>query len=135
MDAGDGTVTDSCTGLMWQRDTADVNGDGQVSDAIDGGDIVVWENALKYCEELSFAGHDDWRLPNIRELLSLVDYGRSRPAIHPVFGVMQDEYWSSSTYDPWPLWSWIVSFLHGTVEMQGIDKSLRFFVRAVRGGL
>ena len=63
VDNGDGTVTDSCTGLVWQKDTADINGDG----TIDLDDELTWQDALKYCDGLSFAGHDDWRLPNVRE--------------------------------------------------------------------
>lgn len=50
---GDGTVTDRCTGLMWQKETAP--------------GMYTWQAALKYCEKLALAGHTDWRLPNIRE--------------------------------------------------------------------
>lgn len=82
-DHGDGTVTDHCTGLMWQRETADMNADGRVDDT----DWLDWCGSLAYCEALSFAGYEDWRLPNVRELSSLVDYGRSFPAIDPLFGV------------------------------------------------
>ena len=87
----DGTVTDTCTGLMWQKETADVNEDGVV------GDAVIWRDALEYCEGLSFAGHDDWHLPNAQELQSIVDYGGSVPTIDPVFGALPSHYWSSST--------------------------------------
>src|SRR5688572_19605297 len=66
-DNGDGTVRDHCTGLMWQKGTADVNGDGQSNDQ----DSLPWCDALAYCENLSFAGHADWRLPNVRELQSI----------------------------------------------------------------
>jgi hypothetical protein len=89
-DNEDGTVTDHCTGLMWQKDTADVNGDGQTAE--DGTDALPWCDALAYCENLSFAGHDDWRLPNVRELQSIVDYGRLGPAIDPVFGAFSGWY-------------------------------------------
>ena len=76
-DNGDGTVTDNATGLMWQQ-----NDDGNTRD---------WENALSYAEDLTLAEHDDWRLPNAKELQSIVDYTRSpdftnSPAIDPVFG-------------------------------------------------
>jgi hypothetical protein len=70
VDNEDGTVSDTCTDLAWQKDTADVDGDGQSTDQ----DGTTWCNALAYCENLSFAGHDDWRLPNVRELQSIVDY-------------------------------------------------------------
>jgi len=70
-DNGDGTVTDHCTGLMWQKETAP----GE----------YTWQEALEYCENLSLAGHRNWRLPNVRELESIVDYGRHFPSIDPIF--------------------------------------------------
>lgn len=76
-DNGDGTVTDLNTGLIWMQNTADTDGDGD----IDSGDELDWQPACDYCADLSYAGHSDWRLPNRRELISIVDYGRSDPAI------------------------------------------------------
>jgi hypothetical protein len=72
----DGTITDLATGLMWQQ--AD---DGKARD---------WQSALFYAENLSLAGYSDWRLPNVKELNSIVDYKRSpsetnSPAIDPLF--------------------------------------------------
>ncbi len=59
---GDGTVTDPNTGLMWQEETAP-------------GDFI-WKDALVYSENLTLAGYSDWRLPNINELKTIVDYTR-----------------------------------------------------------
>jgi hypothetical protein len=59
VDNGDGTVTDLASGLMWQQS--------------DSGSGMRWEDALAYAEGLSLAGHDDWRLPNAKELQSIVD--------------------------------------------------------------
>lgn len=134
-DNGDGTVTDTCTGLMWQQDTADVNGDGEVSeDRVQGGDAPEWCEALAYCESLSFAGHDDWRLPNALELESIVDYARSAPAIDPVFGALGSYYWSSTSVAFLPPDACAVNFLHGG-DTGLIDKVGRnWYVRAVRGG-
>jgi hypothetical protein len=90
VDNHDGTVADTRTGLMWQQ------GDSQNDQ---GG--RNWRNALAYCEDLSLAGHDDWRLPNIREFLSLVDDTRTNPAIDPLFQCPSTAiiiFWSSSTY-------------------------------------
>ena len=75
-DNGNGTISDQSTGLMWQQ--AD---DGQLRD---------WENALDYAENLVLGGFNDWRLPNAKELQSIVDYSRSpqttgSPAIDPKF--------------------------------------------------
>ena len=121
-DHGDGTVTDHCTGLMWQKDTANVN----------GGEIVNWCGALAFCMDLSFAGHDDWRLPNIRELLSIVDYGRFDQAIDPVFGALSAFYWSSTSDAGFPEDALIVGFGDGKAVRGGKVNGSR--VRAVRGG-
>jgi hypothetical protein len=71
-----GVVADSATGLAWQDDYSD-----------NGGDIksATWQDALIYCEELTLGGISDWRLPNIRELKSIVDDSISVPAISSVF--------------------------------------------------
>jgi hypothetical protein len=81
---GDGTVTDTATGLMWQQGT--VSG-------------KTWQEALAYAETLTLADYDDWRLPNITELQSIVDYGRYNPTIDTTAfpGTLSSRYWSSST--------------------------------------
>lgn len=76
----DGTVTDHATGLIWMK--------------TDSGKGMDWAAALEYAENLEYAGHADWRLPNAKELQSIVDYSRSpdftgSPAIDPVFEVTE----------------------------------------------
>ena len=129
VDNGDGTVTDNCTGLMWQKDTADTNGDGQSTDQ----DFLGWCEALAYCENLSFAGHDDWRLPNVRELQSIVDYGRFDPAVEPVFSVLPENaaYWSSTSSASDPGSAWSINFRVGVAAFYGI-RGNNDVVRAVR---
>ncbi|WP_205959819.1 Lcl C-terminal domain-containing protein [Flammeovirga aprica] len=99
-DNGDGTVTDKATGLMWST--------------ADNAEAVLWQDALKYAENNELAGHTDWRLPDAKELQSIVDYDRS-PATHnsasidPVFectkiiNEREEEdfpwYWSSTTHE------------------------------------
>lgn len=61
-DNGDQTISDSATGLMWQQD-----------DAASGN----WDDAVSYCEAATTASHTDWRLPNAKELQSIVDYTQS----------------------------------------------------------
>lgn len=92
------TIDDQGTGLTWQQDTADINNDGMITfDTYPDGDTAAWEDALAYCENLVFAGETDWRLPNIRELRSIVDYSRYQPAIDPTFQCKSDTYCSSTT--------------------------------------
>ncbi len=98
-DNGDGTVTDRATGLMWMR--------------ADSGSAMNWPDALQYAEDAGFAGHDDWRLPNAKELQFIVDYSRSpdttaSAAIDPVFkttAIVNEAgqrdfafYWTSTTH-------------------------------------
>ena len=128
VDNGDGTVTDHCTGLMWQKDTADLNGDGKSTDE----DSVRWCDALAYCENLSFAGHDDWRLPNVRELESNQDYGRAGPRIYRAFGVFASACGSYTPDAVFPGHAWLVNFGDGCVT--GGDLDLLLYVRAVRSG-
>jgi len=76
VDNNDGTISDKATGLMWQK--------------ADDGTARDWENALLYAETLSLAEYSDWRLPNAKELQSIVDYSRcpsvtNSPAINPMF--------------------------------------------------
>ncbi|MCP4042096.1 MAG: DUF1566 domain-containing protein, partial [Gammaproteobacteria bacterium] len=99
VDNGNGTVTDRSTGLMWMRQ--------------DSGKGMNWEQAIDYAESRVFAGHADWRLPNIKELQYIADYSRSpdttgSPAIDPIFSTTsiineagQKDYpffWSSTTH-------------------------------------
>ena len=101
-DNGDGTITDNATGLMWMQD--------------DNGEGLIWEDALSYAENYEYAGHTDWRLPNAKELQSIVDYTRSpsttsSAAIDPLFNCTQITneagdadyacYWTSTTHVSW----------------------------------
>ncbi len=77
VDNGDGTVSDLATGLMWAK--------------ADNGKGIEWIEALPYAEGATLAGHSDWRLPNVKELQSIVDYTRApissrvEAAIDPTF--------------------------------------------------
>jgi len=108
VDNGDGTVSDRATGLTWMKqDSGHLRAGSRKDGRLD------WNDALAFAEGLKHAGHDDWRLPNAKELQSLVDYTRSpatsrSAAIDPVFEVSalraadgsQDYpwYWSSTTH-------------------------------------
>jgi len=74
-DNGDGTITDNVTGLVWQQ-SPDTDNDGD----IDAADKMSYENAITYCQDLSLAGHDDWQLPAIKQLYSLIDFSGVDPS-------------------------------------------------------
>ncbi len=73
-DNGDGTISDAVTGLMWQQ-SPDIEGD----DDIDVYDKITYANAGAYCQTLDLAGYDDWRLPDIKTLYSLMDFRGTDP--------------------------------------------------------
>ncbi|MDK2956428.1 MAG: hypothetical protein PWQ57_1924 [Desulfovibrionales bacterium] len=81
-------VKDATTGLVWQRDWGSAG-------------TPNWENALSYCEGLTLGGWTDWRLPNINELMTTVDYNNASLAVAPVFtNVHQGVRYFSSTSRP-----------------------------------
>ena len=123
-DGGDGTVLDTCTGLVWQKRP--------------GAENRTWCDALAYCEGLNFAGHDDWRLPNVRELLSIVDYGRTGTSLDPVFSHSgYPVYWSSTPQTNDARQAWTVGFPPGNgggTIGPVLRTNDRLTVRAVRTG-
>ena len=127
IDNGDGTVLDNSTGLTWQQ------GENAVKN---------WSSALSYCEGLSLANHDDWRLPNIKELESIVDDAHHNPAIDlnyfPDVSVSQPQafYWSSTTFDDGVNsdTAFFVYIVDGRVfQLPNHPKSTQKSVRCVRG--
>jgi len=118
LDNGNGTITDNATCLMWQKDDSDIPCD--------------WEGALAYCEDLEFAGHDDWRLPDIKELKSIVDTTAYDPAIDSTYfsNAKPSYYWSGSTVVYSNELAWVVIFHYGH-----IDRDFKYndiYVRCVR---
>lgn len=113
-DNGDGTVTDRATGLVWMRvDSGDPTLRGALGRTRYRDGRMDWPEALRFCEGLSFVGKADWRLPDAKELQSLLDYTRSpqatrSAAIDPLFAAtaITDEagkldfagYWTSTTH-------------------------------------
>jgi hypothetical protein len=122
-DGGDGTVTDNSTNLIWTKDAQQIKG------------TMKWSAALAACNNLNFAGHTDWRLPNVKELLSLIDYGAQDPALppgHPFVNVQLIFYWTSSTYEATTDHAWGVYVYNGYVY--NYHKITRAYVWPVRGG-
>jgi len=98
--SSEGTVTDNTTGLTWTRCGLTTNGDENLSNDCTGQQLFLWDDAINACESLNFAGIDNWRLPNIRELNSITtNYKNSYPQINSsAFPGSDGEYWSSSTH-------------------------------------
>ena len=125
----DETVLDLETHLTWQVETQGP---------------MTWKEALLYCQNLSLSGFNDWRLPSVNELSSIVDLSRYSPAINDsIFTHTQsDYYWTSTTTDFSGYGAWSVHFsdgdrtIYGSSENNGIGyKSSAHYIRSVRGGL
>lgn len=99
----DGTITDNCTGLMWKRCSEGQTYNAETGNCDDSASTYTWENALTQCEGLTFpsGSYSDWRMPNIKELLSIVNYeaSGSEPAINTTYfpSTVSDYYWSSTS--------------------------------------
>ncbi len=125
-DHGDGTITDNVTGLMWPKDGTGLG--------CFNGQTTTWEDAIDYCESLTLAGYTDWRLPNVRELLSLANYGTTGPCIDiSVFtNTIVGYHWTSTPCDNGS-YAWSVHFYDG--DLYAWHKTIHsLYLRAVRGG-
>lgn len=145
----DGTITDLSTGLTWE--ILDYSNQAFYAGIHSLERSYNWNAALARIEELnsnSFAGHSDWRLPNILELGTLFDYSRSEPAIESEFEVGcapscefpscsctgNFDYWTSTSFAHFPAKAWVIDF-SGNGTRADEKKHLQAKVRAVRGGL
>ena len=140
-----GTITDNTTGLMWKtcdqgqawdnnNTAANLTDDNCTADS-NATDIYNWTAALTEAQNHTFAGYDDWRLPNVKELTSIADYTLS-PSINPVFpNANTGNFWSSTLYanasgstsaNP----AWRVAFINGFIS--NIIRTVDSRVRLVR---
>ncbi|MFZ4789470.1 MAG: DUF1566 domain-containing protein [Candidatus Competibacteraceae bacterium] len=149
-DNGNGAVTDNLTGLVWLKNA---NCEDTVGGVTKTGGRLSWANAMTWAVNLasgkcglidgSVAGQ--WRLPNVKELSSLVDAGFYNPSVpntagtgqwaegQPFTAVQAEHYWSSTTCAADSSGAWLVYLISGDVYWDG--KSHGFFVWPVRGGL
>lgn len=136
-DHGDSTVTDTRTGLMWKRCAEGLTG---ATCQIGSAQTFTWANALAHAEASPFANYSDWRLPSVRELRSLVEECRARPAINtnhfpntPDTQIPESWFWSGSPTAVYLNMAWIVDFWVG-FTFGGAGRSDFYHVRLVRGG-
>ena len=143
VDNGDGTITDLNTGLTWEKKSDD----GTIHDR---DTTYVWSDAFAIfiagLNSMAFAGHTDWRLPNAKELQSIMSYETSNPSVDPAFNTAcvpgctvltcsctkAADHWSASTNANVPINAWRGDFFAGFIRPG--DKTGGNFVRAVRGG-
>ncbi|QFU76239.1 DUF1566 domain-containing protein [Halioglobus maricola] len=126
-----GTVTDVATGLMWAQCVAGLEGA-----LCNSGDArsMDWGTALEYAQNSTLAGHSDWRLPNTKELFSLINFNAAEPAINlNIFPATTVDYtWTSSPMIEFSQDSWFINFKTGLNWFKGRDDTM--LVRLVREG-
>jgi uncharacterized protein DUF1566 len=151
-DNGDGTITDLNTQLMWEKKSSR---DGSLHDVrltfAWSSEVAqtMWDWVARVNAEngVGFAGYNDWRIPNEKELQSIVDYGTYNPAVNAAFNdggtepctvltcsrTISSGYWTATTYAADPTLAWDVDFYSAGL---GLDEKYidGYFVRAVRGG-
>ncbi|MBK1695464.1 hypothetical protein CKO09_12055 [Chromatium weissei] len=112
IDNGDGTVTQSNTGLMWAKCS-----EGQIDIGCTGNTTTMdWSDALTVANNSMLGGYSDWRLPNVKELQALVDYNRYDPAIDSHYFPNTPSslwFWSNSPYADYSTYTWGVIFYSG----------------------
>jgi hypothetical protein len=93
---------------------------------------LTWHDAKLYCEDLEYDGYNDWRLPTVRELYTLVDVTKRDPAIKKGLKFTQmDYYWSATTSASNSSKKWCVDFKSGYVKT--FHESNDYYIRCVRG--
>ena len=128
-------VRDTGTGLMWRRCSL-----GQTGDRCEDGDasMMGWTEALSACRDNGFAGYQDWRLPSVNELMSILDYEAANPAVDEdafpgaAFAYQEVAHWSSTTLKGGPREAMAVDFSLGFVRAS--PKTYPMHVLCVRKG-
>ncbi len=131
----DGTISDSLTGLMWKQCS-----EGQTADTQCSGNTSShnWQAALQIASNLNasggFAGHSDWRLPNVKELRSIVEPACHTPAINNERfpNTASIEYWTSTVSVDNTSNAWRVEFGNGESNAARNNRTSSYAVRLVR---
>ncbi|MBF0628702.1 MAG: tandem-95 repeat protein [Magnetococcales bacterium] len=131
-DNGDGTVTDNLTGLVWMTN-ANCWGRQSWSNAL--AMVAGLNDGSERCAGYATGTHTDWRLPNLKEMKSLIDRSRVAPGLpagHPFSGVQSDYYWSSTSNASRTNTAWVVYLGSGFIS--NASKTPTCYVWPVRGG-
>jgi len=129
IDNEDGTITDTFTNLMWTQSAQHfgIGTDFQMN----------WSDGITACNTLVFADYDDWRMPNVREMQSIMDYGYYDPALkpgHPFTDIplVFSTYWSSTSHPLVDYDAFHVPLKNATIAH--VNKDGLKYIWPVRGG-
>lgn len=107
---GEKVVEDSVNNLIWTKSF---------------GDYSTWKDALAYCKNLEYAGLTEWRLPNINELKTLINYSKSSKPASDFEGMESTSFWSSTSYSGDATNAWAVDMTYGTTLTQSKDNEFK----------
>ena len=130
LDNGDGTITDSNTGLMWKKCLEGVTGNNCETNSPT---TFTWQQAQEHSETVNdgggFAGYTDWRVPTIEELRSIIEQQCYRPAINTTHfpNTPNSFVWSQSPYAGHSNYAWYVNFGNGSsdVDVRSVNSAVR----------
>jgi hypothetical protein len=129
-------VRDNLTGLMWTKDASNACGSAVAA--------MNWGAAITSCNNLVYGGYDDWRLPSMQELYSLINFKFYPPMLcdtsgtnkwsegNPFTGIQSDYYWSHDPLGPDSGTAWAIYLFNGFAH--NYYKTDLFYVWPVRGG-
>jgi hypothetical protein len=135
------TVLDETTNLIWTKcSISGTTGNplddfgGSCNSPVPGTDNIIWTDALSTCENSSYGGSDNWRLPSLRELASIIKHDVAiGPYIDDIFPkTYNDRYWTSTSRADFGTIGRDIIFTTG--QIAGNWKTLFNFVRCVRDG-
>ena len=117
IDNGDGLISDTVTGLIWEQ-TPD-------------GSPVSYSGAAEYCRNLNIGNQSDFRVPRIDELAQIADYSRNDPALSPAFSVREGSFWSETLSAGNSSEAWILDYFDGSIKTSSVNELIK--VRCVAG--
>ena len=127
-----GVVQDTTTGLMWMRCAYGQTWDATSSTCTGSPVQITWQDALQLSATVSFGGFSDWRLPNVKELSTIVEKMCVDPAVNATLfpATKSENFWTGSTYVDNQTRAWSIAFYNGKNNTK--DKLQDMYVRFVR---
>jgi hypothetical protein len=127
-----GLAQDKTTGLMWMRCAYGQTWDSVNSTCTGNAVELTWQDALQASEQMTEGGYTDWRLPNVKELATIVEKRCTDPAVNATLfpATPADNFWTSTTVTGSGSWAWSVAFYNGRNNTK--EKLLDVHARFVR---
>ncbi|MBQ4833962.1 DUF1566 domain-containing protein [Pseudoalteromonas sp. MMG010] len=128
----DGTVSDTQTGLMWQVCSYGQSYDSDTNTCTGSAQQLTWQEALRGAQNDDTASYDDWQVPNIKELATILEHSCTDPSINEsvFFDTESQNYWSNTSGVTTTGSAWVYQFDSGLNSLH--DKTSNVYLRLVR---